>query len=353
MICNKCGNTLPEDSVFCQYCGSSIERENINSQEIPDGEIVEPIEATEILESESDDVVPEEALNAFMESYAKDVVKTMDANSRGQPDHESEMDFGLVPEKPIYTLALKSVEGEHEYLNGLYTIHGEKIRWTRSGSTIADGVHGMIDIYDTFLPSGQPYKTIYINMYGARESTKAPHGFLINDADVPAPKKAHKAKKVKQPKKKYCSRCGSLIDNKSKQCTGCGKKYFKGIRFNKFTVTIIVFLLVIAASAALNVYQYMDNQGLHDEVDKLESRIKSAQASIDRLISEKEELRNNNLESSMERFFFSLHAEIVGDDGSNLYHKYGCEKLDRSNGFWILNTEAAEGEGYVECQYCH
>lgn len=36
MICNKCGNTLPDDSEFCQYCGRRIERENVDSQAIPD-----------------------------------------------------------------------------------------------------------------------------------------------------------------------------------------------------------------------------------------------------------------------------------------------------------------------------
>ena len=24
MICNKCGKTLPDDSTFCQFCGSKI-----------------------------------------------------------------------------------------------------------------------------------------------------------------------------------------------------------------------------------------------------------------------------------------------------------------------------------------
>jgi hypothetical protein len=35
----------------------------------------------------------------------------------------------------------------------------------------------MIDIYDTFLPSGELYKTIYINMYGEKESKVVPKGF--------------------------------------------------------------------------------------------------------------------------------------------------------------------------------
>jgi hypothetical protein len=88
--------------------------------------------------------------------------------------------FGLVPEKPIFTLALKSVDGEKEYLDRLYAESGEKIKYTRRGSTSAEGINGMIDIYDTFLPSGQPYKTIYINMYGSEDSVSAPKGFILS-----------------------------------------------------------------------------------------------------------------------------------------------------------------------------
>ena len=72
-----------------------------------------------------------------------------------------------------------SVDGEKEYLNKLYTVNGQKIKYNRRGSMSVDGINGMIDIYDTFLPSGQPYKTIYINMYGAKKSTKAPNGFVF------------------------------------------------------------------------------------------------------------------------------------------------------------------------------
>jgi hypothetical protein len=37
----------------------------------------------------------------------------------------------------------------------------------------------MVDVYDTYLPSGEEYKTIYINMYGAYNSTFSPKGFCF------------------------------------------------------------------------------------------------------------------------------------------------------------------------------
>ncbi|WP_434309573.1 zinc ribbon domain-containing protein [Hominifimenecus sp. rT4P-3] len=167
MICNKCNHELPDDSKFCPYCGNKIERAADDEASI-------------------DDMTPEEALNAILKMQAKETIKTMEANSQTQPNNEGDVDFGLVPEKPIFTLALMSAGGEKEYLNKLHTVNGEKIKYNRRGSISVDGINGMIDIYDTYLPSGQHYKTIYINMYGARKSTKAPAGFVLDNAETQA-----------------------------------------------------------------------------------------------------------------------------------------------------------------------
>ena len=35
MICNKCGKTLPDDSTFCQFCGSKIETIAVSADETP------------------------------------------------------------------------------------------------------------------------------------------------------------------------------------------------------------------------------------------------------------------------------------------------------------------------------
>jgi hypothetical protein len=136
----------------------------------------------ETTERSDNDMAPKDALLEILANHAKETNLAMEANKKNQPNNEANEKFGLVPEMPIYTLATMSVRGEKEYLNKLYTVNGEKITWERRGSLSIEGIHGMIDIYDTFLPSGQPYKTIYINMYGAYKSTKAPVGFVMSDS---------------------------------------------------------------------------------------------------------------------------------------------------------------------------
>ena len=173
-------------------------------------------------EKPRNDATSEAALRSIMAFQANETTRAMAANIKEQPNHEQDADFGLVPQKPIFTLVLMSVQGERDYLAKLYTANGEKITYTRRGSTSAAGVNGMIDIYDTYLPSGQFYKTIYINMYGARQSQVAPKGFSFY-ANANHSKALPHA--TARPKKKlYCVQCGVELPADSAFCNKCGAK---------------------------------------------------------------------------------------------------------------------------------
>ena len=353
MICDKCNRVLPDDSEFCQYCGNKIETtsneftEEVESPVTPQSTFT-PVVTKDTSALNIEGMTPEEALNKFLEIQAEETIKMMEANAQSQPHHAGDVDFGLVPEKPIYTLALMSVDGEKEYLNKLYTINGEKITWNRRGSISVDGINGMIDIYDTFLPSGQPYKTIYINMYGAKESNNPPVGFIMNDVQN---KVYAKSKKVKNIKTKFCKHCGSAIDNKTKVCSGCGKKYFKGIRFNKFSLTVLILSLALVVCSALNIYQYANVQILQSEINDLEEDISANQITMAQLRDNISDLYVEKWKNSSKLDFFDEYAALV-NSGSSKYHTYDCDDFDISS-FWIYNVAAAEDKGYYACPECH
>ena len=308
----KCNHILPDDSEFCQYCGSRIEKLEVipkadtnvmvgeaAAAAASDGPVMAPTSAETPKQSAEEVVAPlpgfenmgaYEAQETMPDFYAQETIVTVNTNSQSQPDRISEMDFGSVS------------------------------------------------------------------------------------------KKARKAKKVKEPKKKYCSRCGSLIDHQSKQCTGCGKKYFKGIRFNKFSVAITVLSLVIAALIGLNVFQYLYNSWITEELYKKHISIENLEVEIENLERKNADLKKevselkmkvqsqritiSNNDQAIERLraeiseytplvrFCEEYVEVIGNDGTDTYHKYGCKYLDISQGFLILNTDAAKIGGFIECPYC-
>lgn len=118
----------------------------------------------------------EDALSTldFMTDMFSQMETTASENAEAELDNLDDPEYGLVPNKPIYT---QGVNGSHKYLDGLKTSLGEALTWNRRGSMGVEGINGMIDIYDSTLPSGKPYKTVYVNMYGSANSNKIPKGF--------------------------------------------------------------------------------------------------------------------------------------------------------------------------------
>lgn len=103
--------------------------------------------------------------------------ETSNNNAKAEKENLDDPEYGLVIEKPIYTLG---VTGSNIYLKQLRTPAGEELLWKRRGSTFASETNGCIDIYDSTLPSGEKYKTLYLNMYGSSNSTIIPQGFITN-----------------------------------------------------------------------------------------------------------------------------------------------------------------------------
>lgn len=300
-------------------------------------------------------------------------VKIKPEDLQKQPVDKNEAEIGLSPENPIYTLASKSVKGEEEYLKRLRTENGEKIMWSRRGSISVDSVRGVTDIYETYLPSGERYKTIYINMYGNKEPATVPAGFVLIPVESEQAKQQSRTEKT--VKNRYCSRCGSLIDPISKKCTGCGKQYFKGIRIKKTLLpgAIIFVLLVCVSVFAVN--QYMDSNSLKTQINILESentelRKKYAAAdgiiedlekkiktrdtrilSLQREVTNLEAYKNRTQSNERELHFYEQYCAIIVE-GSKQYHTYGCEVINGKS-FWMYNLTTAKDRGYSACSKCH
>lgn len=106
-------------------------------------------------------------------------------NEKAQTEYLEDPQYGLVPKKPVYT---RGIADAYAYLNSLQTVLGEPITWEQRERVVVEGIHGLVDAYDTILPSGCAYKTLYINVYGTISAGKAPAGFAFNGKERPQEK---------------------------------------------------------------------------------------------------------------------------------------------------------------------
>lgn len=167
-----------------------------------------------------------------------------------------------------------------------------------------------------------------------------------------------KEKQDKKVKIKYCSQCGSQIDPVTKKCTGCGKQYFRGLRFTKSSITVIALASVIAIVSTLGLLQYINTQELKAEISDLESQVKNKQLIIDSLQSQVknkqstiDSLRSQVWDNEELVDFVDDYIVFIENDGSNLYHKYECDKFVGDD-CWAHNVEYAEYIGYKPCPKC-
>lgn len=124
---------------------------------------------------ESDDSML--ALEAMSDALSQ-VEQFTSQNADVEDENLDDPEYGLVVNKPIYTIG---VSGSNNYLKALKTSAGENLAWQRVGSMSVKGINGIVDVYKSTLPSGEPYKTLYVNMYGAKTSESAPVGFCFSE----------------------------------------------------------------------------------------------------------------------------------------------------------------------------
>lgn len=282
----------------------------------------------------------------YINFLAEELVKEASKNIDNQPNFEQDEDFGLVPDKPVYTLFEKLVDGEKEYLNNLYTSDGHKISWKRTGSVSLKNVGGSVDCYDTFLPSGEFYKTIYINMYGSKESVKVPAGFQKISTAVDK-KSIQPSKEVKHPK--VCTACGKANPEDSEFCQYCGKKIEiveeikniapteKGADKSNSSKLFKIACCIIAVLLFLNIYQCSMYFSISGELEKTQSseefyetRYKDTMKSLSEYKSKYYEITN------------FLKSSDAGYANSNYY---------ASDSIVVLNKNGFSKSVLITCKY--
>lgn len=96
-------------------------------------------------------------------------------------------------------------------------------------------------------------------------------------ANVSGQKQTKSEAPIDNRKKKFCKYCGGLIDFKTKECTSCGKRYF---RLSKNTVAMALLIIVLLSLVGLNAFQYIRNTAA---ISDLEQQIKTKSTTISSL----------------------------------------------------------------------
>ena len=215
--------------------------------------------------------------------------------------------------------------------------------------------------------------------------------------EEPAPEVEEPAPEVPTHSVHFCVYCGKPLDPVSGTCPRCTKKPKHSLRWLPIALTAVILLLV-----GLSVFLFTESNRLkallqaqqaevaslqqelleaeaeqekmlthrQDELEALQEQIIEQQATIDTFQNEIYALERkvSNKQASIDSlqaevdfwenrkdayYFFLLYAEVIPDDGTNLYHKYGCSRLDTSKySFQIYNSANAENS-FIECPHCH
>ena len=87
-----------------------------------------------------------------------------------------------------------------------------------------------------------------------------------------------------------------------------------------------------------------ENEALQQENEALEQ-------SVETLTATNEELASSNRLFLTKSRFMDSYVVFVENDGSGLYHKYGCDDFAQTS-FWAYSRKLAEANGYKPCPRC-
>ena len=213
MKCPKCGCSLPEDSAFCQYCGVALNLQT-SAAALPQFESEQ--------RADSQDVNNGSIFQQAYRAYVSDD-----------------------PEQKVYLQNLL----DSEELKTAYFVECERLRKEYTQGTRVN-----------YKKSFDDFMCLLYQKYAADNlcmtSESSPIFSKPDDPTTSETAEAHNSPK------RYCRRCGKPIDDATKNCTGCGKQYFK-IKGKPLFVSVLLFFIVIIGYVSVNYFSAiseMNNQ---------------------------------------------------------------------------------------------
>ncbi|MDY3731415.1 MAG: zinc ribbon domain-containing protein [Candidatus Choladocola sp.] len=310
MKCPKCGCSLPADSEFCQYCGIKLELPQLTNEAIAeeaprqaeegDGKQVSVIEPP-----------PKETEESQTSSISRQNELLMKAYNSFCCDSPEGREF--------FNQVRGSSELREAYLeecqkNGRDRDNGIHVSFKQSYMDFMGVMH------DDF-SGGNPEDNIQTDI----ESEDTPTAPVTVPVTVSTPQAGNT-----QIKQNHCKKCGAIIDNSTKKCTGCGKQYFRA----KTTVPMIVLTILFVASVGLNIVQFFQNKNALDTVSTQETEITNLEKKVSAL---------NNTISTQKSTISTQKSTIKSLEGKAGYFDDICKELSFGNiGYAASNFKASE-----------
>lgn len=171
----------------------------------------------------------------------------------------------------------------------------------------------------------------------------------IHDAeeDILASQEGIKEIDMTYQKKKYCSKCGNIVDNETKKCSVCGRQYFNVKRYAKIIGCFIV-IVGLLVSLGYNVIQTQRINRLAKENKQLR---KEVDAEPDYVIPEDYyEYQDFWYDNKDKVEFYDDSVVFVLEGYGDYYYTYD-EMMEVTQGkdftYWAYNLENAKYLGYV------
>lgn len=149
-----------------------------------------------------------------------------------------------------------------------------------------------------------------------------------------------------------CSKCNQTLPDDSEFCQYCGEKIVttqktsikntydfgdaKKVKGIKISIVVIVSIFIICGLTGLNIYQYIANQSLQQNIENLEKKVEEKEIYIKNLLKQQIEKDSQPENNSYDDYSFSSLKEK--SEKKRKYHEEQRAKSEAIEGKYKLTT---------------